>query len=405
MNINIEKIRSDFPILSHKINGKQLVYFDNGATNQKPMQVINCISDYYSNMNSNVHRGVHQLSQNATTAFEESRKYVADFINADSEKEIIFTHGTTESINLIANSFENIIGKGDEILITVMEHHSNLVPWQQLCFKKGAKLKVVPITDEGDLDMVFLDSMLSEKVKLLAFAHISNVMGTINPVKEITAKAHKLGIPVLIDGAQAIAHAKVDVTDLDCEFYCFSAHKAYGPMGMGVLYGKQQWLNNLQPYQYGGEMISTVSFEKTAFNELPYKFEAGTPNVAGALAMAEGLRYIDNIGIGNIVEHEDDLLNYATNKLTDIDGMRIVGRSKNKTSVISFLVGDIHPYDIGTLLDQMGVAVRTGNHCAQPLIDNFCIPGTVRASFAIYNSREEIDYFIGALKKSLAMLA
>ncbi len=306
---------------------------------------------------------------------------------------------------MLASSFENIIDKGDEILITAMEHHSNLVPWQQLCFKKDAKLKVVPITDEGDLDMEFLDSMLSEKVKLLAFAHISNVMGTINPVKEITAKAHKFGIPVVIDGAQAVAHAKVDVMDLDCEFYCFSAHKAYGPMGMGVLYGKQQWLNNLQPYQYGGEMISTVSFEKTTFNELPYKFEAGTPNVEGALAMAEAFRYIDNIGIGNIVEHEDALLKYATEKLTEIDGMRIIGRSKNKTSVISFLVGDIHPYDMGTLLDQMGVAVRTGNHCAQPLIDNFCIPGTVRASFAVYNSREEVDYFIGALRKSLAMLA
>jgi cysteine desulfurase/selenocysteine lyase len=405
MSINIDKIRSDFPILSQKINGKQLVYFDNGATNQKPVQVINCITDYYSRLNSNVHRGVHQLSQNATTAFEESRKYVAEFINAKSEKEIIFTRGTTESINLLANAFENIINKGDEILITAMEHHSNLVPWQQLCFKKDAKLKVVPLSEKGDLDMEFLDSMLSEKVKLFALAHISNVMGTINPIKEITAMAHKLGIPVVVDGAQAIAHAKVDVQDLDCEFYCFSAHKAYGPMGIGVLYGKQQWLNSLQPYQYGGEMISTVSFEETSFNELPYKFEAGTPNVEGVLAMAEALKYINTIGIENIIEHEDNLLDYATVKLIEIEGMRIIGTSGNKTSVISFVVGDIHPYDIGTLLDQMGIAVRTGNHCAQPLIDNFCIPGTVRVSFAIYNSKEEIDYFIEALKKSLAMLA
>lgn len=405
MGFNIDKIRADFPILKRKVYGKQLIYFDNGATTHKPQQVIDNISDYYSNFNSNVHRGVHKLSVEATTAFEDSRKYIADFINAKDDKEIVFTRGTTESINLVANSFLGLINKGDEVLITSMEHHSNLVPWQQLCEKKDAKLKVIPVSEEGNLDMEFLENMLSEKVKIFALSHISNVLGTINPIKEIIAKAHKFGIPVLIDGAQAIAHTKVDVQDLDCEFYCFSSHKAYGPMGFGVLYGKSAWLNKLQPYQFGGEMISTVTLDETTFNEIPYKFEAGTPNVPGALATVAALKYIKNIGIENIAKYEDDLLEYATEKLLEIDKMRIIGTSSKKTAVISFLVGDIHPYDIGTLLDQMGVAVRTGNHCAQPLIDNYCIPGTIRASFAVYNSKEEVDYFIEALKKSLAMLA
>lgn len=405
MGLNIDKIRSDFPILKREVYGKQLVYFDNGATTHKPQQVIDSISDYYSNFNSNVHRGVHKLSVEATTAFEDSRKYIADFINAKDYKEIVFTSGTTESINLVANSFLSLINEGDEVLITSMEHHSNLVPWQQVCEKKDAKLKVVPVSEDGNLDMEFLDNMLSEKVKIFALSHISNVLGTINPIKEIIAKAHKFGIPVIIDGAQAIAHTKVDVQDLDCEFYGFSAHKAYGPMGFGILYGKSAWLNKLKPYQFGGEMISTVTLDETTFNEIPYKFEAGTPNVAGALATVAALKYIKNIGIENIAKYEDDLLEYATAKLLEIDKMRIIGTSSHKTAVISFLVGDIHPYDIGTLLDQMGVAVRTGNHCAQPLIDNYCIPGTIRASFAVYNSKEEVDYFIEALKKSLAMLA
>jgi len=405
MGFSIDKIRSDFPILKREVYGKQLVYFDNGATTHKPQQVIDSISNYYSNFNSNVHRGVHKLSVEATTAFEDSRKYIADFINAKDYKEIVFTRGTTESINLVANSFLSLINKGDEVLITSMEHHSNLVPWQQVCEKKDAKLKVVPVSEDGNLDMEFLDNMLSEKVKIFALSHISNVLGTINPIKEIIAKAHKFGIPVIIDGAQAIAHTKVDVQDLDCEFYCFSAHKVYGPMGFGILYGKSAWLNKLQPYQFGGEMISTVTLDETTFNEIPYKFEAGTPNVTGALATVAALKYIKNIGIENIAKYEDDLLEYATAKLLEIDKMRIIGTSSQKTAVISFLVGDIHPYDIGTLLDQMGVAVRTGNHCAQPLIDNYCIPGTIRASFAVYNSKEEVDYFIEALKKSLAMLA
>lgn len=405
MGLNIDKIRADFPILNRRVYGKQLVYFDNGATSQKPQQVIDSIVDYYSNINSNVHRGVHKLSVEATTAFEDARKYIAYFINAEDDKEIVFTNGTTESINLVANSFLSLINKGDEVLITSMEHHSNLVPWQQVCEKKEAKLKVVPVSEDGNLDMEFLDNMLNENVKIFALTHISNVLGTINPIKKIIAKAHKFGIPVLIDGAQAIAHTKVDVQDLDCEFYCFSAHKAYGPMGFGVLYGKKEWLNKLSPYQYGGEMISTVSLDKTTFNEIPYKFEAGTPNVTGAVATAEALKYIHNIGIEHIAKYEDDLLEYATEKLLEIEKMRIIGTSSHKTAVISFLVGDIHPYDIGTLMDQMGVAVRTGNHCAQPLIDNYCIPGTIRASFAVYNSKEEVDYFIEALKKSLAMLA
>jgi len=352
-----------------------------------------------------VHRGVHKLSVESTTVFEDSRNYIANFINAEDEKEIVFTRGTTESINLVANSFLGLINKEDEVLITAMEHHSNLVPWQQLCVKKGAKLKVVPVSEDGNLDMDVLGNMLNEKAKIFALSHISNVLGTINPIKEIIAKAHKFGIPVLIDGAQAIAHTKVDVQDLDCEFYCFSSHKAYGPMGFGVLYGKSAWLNKLQPYQFGGEMISTVTLDETTFNEIPYKFEAGTPNVPGALATVAALKYIKNIGIENIAKYEDDLLVYATEKLLEMDKMRIIGTSSKKTAVISFLVGDIHPYDIGTLLDQMGIAVRTGNHCAQPLIDNYCIPGTIRASFAVYNSKEEVDYFIEALKKSLAMLA
>ena len=404
MSLDINKIRSDFPILSRKVNSKPLVYFDNGATTQKPLQVINSIVDYYSEMNSNVHRGVHHLSQEATTAFENARKYVAGFINAKSSKEVIFTRGTTESINLICNAFSHLIEDGDEILVTAMEHHSNFVPWQQLALRRNAKLRVIPVTDEGDIDLDLFKQMLSDKVKLLAIAHISNVMGTINPVKEITTMAHEFGIPVMIDGAQAIAHTKVDVQDIDCEFYSFSAHKAYGPMGMGVFYGKESWLNNLQPYQYGGEMISTVTIEETIFNELPYKFEAGTPNVEGALAMAEGLKYIEEIGIENIKSYEDELLEYATEKLEKISGIRIIGKAKQKTAVISFVIENVHPYDIGTLLDQMGVAVRTGNHCAQPLIDRYCIPGTVRVSFAVYNTKEEVDTFIESLNKALAML-
>lgn len=404
MKPNINKIRADFPILSRKVNGKDLIYFDNGATTQKPKQVIESIINYYSNINSNVHRGAHTLSHEATTAFEEARKYIAGFINAKSEKEIIFTKGTTESINLMANVLNDWIQRNDEIIITSMEHHSNLVPWQQLCKEKEAKLKVVPVDRSGELDMDLFEEMLNPNVKLIAVAHISNVLGTINPVKEIIEKAHVFGIPVLIDGAQAIAHTKVDVQDLNCEFYCFSAHKAYGPMGIGVLYGKEAWMKQLKPYQFGGEMIESVSFEETTFNTLPYKYEAGTPNVEGVLAMQTALKYINELGIENIQEYEDELLEYATAKLLEIEGMRIIGTAKNKTAVISFVVHGIHPYDIGTLLDQMGIAVRTGNHCAQPLIEQYNIPGTVRASFAVYNTKEEIDIFVEGLKKTITML-
>ncbi len=404
MKLDINKIRSNFPILSRKVNGKDLIYFDNGATTQKPKQVIDSIINYYSNLNSNVHRGVHTLSQEATTAFEEARKYIAGFINAKSEKEIIFTKGTTESINLMSDVLSDWIQKGDEIIITSMEHHSNLVPWQQLCKEKEARLKVVPADNNGELDMDLFVEMLNPNVKLIAITHISNVLGTINPVKELTAKAHEFGIPVLVDGAQAIAHTKVDVQDLNCEFYCFSAHKAYGPMGIGVLFGKEAWMKQLKPYQFGGEMIESVSFEETTFNTLPYKYEAGTPNVEGVLAMEAALKYISELGIENIQEYEDELLEYATIKLKEIEGMRIIGTAKNKTAVLSFVVHGIHPYDIGTLLDQMGIAVRTGNHCAQPLIEQFNIPGTVRASFAVYNTKEEVDIFIEGLKKTLTML-
>jgi len=380
------------------------VYFDNGATTQKPLQVINRIRDYYEEENSNVHRGVHQLSQIATEKFENARTYIAGFINAESEKEIIFTRGTTESINLMATVLDSWVFANEEVLVTAMEHHSNLVPWQQLCKRQKAKLKIIPVSNEGELDLELFREMLSPKVKLLALTHISNVLGTINPVKEIIEIAHSFGIPVMIDGAQAIAHTKVDVQDLDCEFYAFSAHKAYGPMGIGVLYGKETWMKRLPPYQFGGEMIGQVHFEESTFNTLPYKFEAGTPNSAGVLGMEAGLRYIENQGIENIQKHEDQLLEYATGLLQEIEGVRIVGKAKAKTAVLSFVINGIHPYDIGSILDQMGVAIRTGNHCAQPLVESFGLPGTIRASFAMYNTREEVDVFVAALEKAIEML-
>lgn len=404
MAINIDSIRSDFPILSRKVHGKPLVYFDNGATTQKPIQVINRIVEYYEKYNSNVHRGTHYLSQISTEFFEEARTYIANFIGAPTHREIIFTKGTTEAINLVASSFDHMISENDEVVITAMEHHSNLVPWQQLCERKGAKLRIVPILEDGSLDLEELKKILNKNTKLLAIAHISNVLGTINPVKEITSIAHEFDIPVMIDGAQAIAHVPVDVTEIDCEFYAFSAHKAYGPMGMGVLYGKEEWLNKLKPYQFGGEMISTVSFNSTTFNDLPYRFEAGTPDVAGVLGMETALRYIDSIGIKDIQVYEDELLEYATRLISDIDGVEVVGTARNKTSVLSLLINDVHPFDIGTLMDQLGIAVRTGNHCAQPLMEMLSIPGTLRASLAMYNTRDEIDIFVRALKRAISML-
>ncbi len=404
MSIDINKIRSDFPILARKVHNKPLIYFDNGATTQKPFEVINRISDYYINENSNVHRGTHYLSQIATDSFENARKYISTFINAKSHQEVIFTKGTSESINLVASSMSEFIIEGDEIIITAMEHHSNMVPWQQLCLRKGATLRYLNVKPDGSLDISDLKELINSSTKLIALAHISNVLGTINPVKEITAIAHQNGIPVLIDGAQAIAHLKVDVQDIDCDFYAFSAHKAYGPMGMGVLYGKKEWLNKLPPYQFGGEMISTVSFNITTFNELPYKFEAGTPDVAGAVGTEAALRYIDKIGIDNIRAYEDDILEYATEAVTDIVGVKVIGTAVDKTAVLSMVIDNVHPFDIGTLLDQMGIAIRTGNHCAQPLMDQLKITGTLRTSFGLYNTKSEIDIFVDALIKALNML-
>ena len=402
--MDLQQIRKDFPILNQQVNGKPLVYLDNAATTQKPLAVIQRISDYYLKENSNVHRGVHHLSQVATEAYENARGYIAKYINAEESNEIIFTRGTTESINLLANVLSPWIQAGDEIIISGMEHHSNLVPWQQLCERNKARLKVLPVDLDGTLDLNFLEKMLTPQVKLLAIAHISNVLGTVNPVKEIVRIAHNKGVPVLLDGAQGIAHAKVDVQDLGVDFYAFSGHKIYAPMGIGVLYGRFTWLRRLPPYQFGGEMIDQVSFEKTTFNELPYKYEAGTPNVAGALGLEAALHYVQKTGVDDIFNHEDKLLKYATEKLENIDGMRIIGHAKEKAAVLSFLVNGLHPFDLGTLLDQMGIAVRTGHHCAQPLMDFYGIPGTVRASFAMYNTLEEVDIFVDAVKKAVGML-
>ena len=402
--MDINKIRKDFPILNQKVNGNPLVYLDNAATTQKPLAVIQRISDYYLKENSNVHRGVHHLSQMATEAYENARRFVADFIHAEESKEIIFTRGTTESINLLATVFIPFLQAGDEIVVSGMEHHSNMVPWQQLCEKNKARLKVLPVAPIGTLNLDSLKELLTPQVKLLAVTHLSNVLGTVNPVKEIVRIAHEKGVPVLLDGAQGIAHTKVDVQDLGVDFYAFSGHKIYAPMGIGVLYGRSAWLRRLPPYQFGGEMIDQVSFEKTTFNELPYKYEAGTPNVAGALGLEAALRYVNETGLENILKHEDALLHYATKKLENIDGMRIIGQTKDKAAVISFLIHGVHPFDLGTLLDQMGIAVRTGHHCVQPLMDFYCIPGTVRASFGLYNTIEEVDNFTKAVEKAVSML-
>ncbi len=404
MTYSVNEIRNDFPVLKQKVNGKPLVYLDNGATTQKPVQVVERIKKYYYEENSNVHRGAHRLSQLATEAYENARKYIAGFINAEESSEIVFTRGTTESINLLATVLEPWVNAGDEIIVSAMEHHSNLVPWQQLCLKRKAKFKILPVDLNGSLDLDILKKMLNPKTKLLAVTHISNVLGTVNPVKEIVKIAHDAGVPVLIDGAQGIAHARVDVKDLGVDFYAFSGHKVYAPMGIGVLYGRKTWLRRLPPYQFGGEMIEQVSFEKTTFNELPYKYEAGTPNVEGAIALETALKYISSVGLDNIFAHEDKLLKTAEEKLKNIEGVRIVGNASSKAAVLSFVINGIHPYDVGTLLDQFGVAVRTGHHCAQPLIDFFGLPGTVRASFAMYNTSEEVDIFVQALEKAVKML-
>lgn len=404
-NIDIDNIRKDFPILNEKIYNKTLIYFDNGATTQKPQSVIEKINYGYEHLNANIHRGVHYLSQKATEAHEEARKTVASFLGAGKHQEIIFTRGTTEAINLVAFSFGEAFCKaGDEIIVSVMEHHSNIVPWQMLCERKGMKLKVIPINETGELDIKAYTELVNENTRLVSVAHVSNVLGTVNPVKNIIDIAHSRNIPVLIDGAQSVPHIPVNVTELDADFYVFSGHKIYGPTGIGVLYGKEKWLNAIPPYQGGGEMIATVSFEKTTYNELPFKFEAGTPDYIGSTALAAALDYVQKIGIDKIATYEHELTKYATLRLKEIDGIRIIGQAAEKSAVVSFLVGNIHPYDIGMLLDKLGIAVRTGHHCAQPLIESLEIPGTVRASFAFYNTKEEIDVFIEALKRVVIML-
>ena len=404
--MDITEIRADFPILSREVYGKPLVYFDNAATSQKPQCVIDKIAEMYTTVNSNVHRGVHYLSQAATDEHEAARTTVQKFINAFSPNEIVFTRGATESINLVASSFcHKFCKEGDEILITAMEHHSNIVPWQIQAEERGLNLKVAPINSEGELLIDEFEKLISDKTKLIALTHISNVLGTINPIKELIDIAHKYNVPILIDAAQSVQHAKVDVQELDCDFLVFSSHKVYGPTGVGVLYGKEKWLNELPPYQGGGEMISSVSFEKTTFNKLPFKFEAGTPDFVGTTALATALNYVNSIGLDNIAHHEDELLKYATNQMLQIPGMRIIGTAKEKCSVISFLVDDIHPYDIGTLLDKMGIAIRTGHHCAEPLMKELGIDGTARVSFAFYNTKEEVDLFIAGLKRIVSMFS
>lgn len=404
--LDIQQIRSEFPILQQSVNGKPLIYFDNAATNHKPVHVIDAISNYYKTINSNVHRGVHTLSQLATDACEQARITVQEFIHAKHHHEIIFTRGTTESINLVASSFgKKFLTKGDEILISAMEHHSNIVPWQMICEEQGATLRVIPVTQEGEIIFSEFEKLLNPKIKLIAITHISNVLGTINPVKNIVKTAHLHKIPVLIDGAQSIAHAEIDVQELDCDFYVFSGHKIYGPTGIGVLYGKEQWLNDLPPYQGGGSMIKQVSFEKTTYNELPFKFEAGTPDIAGVIGLAAAINYVKKLGIKAIQDYEHELLTYASEKMQTIDGITYYGTAKEKASLISFLMGHIHAFDAGTILDKLGIAIRTGHHCAQPLMHFFGIAGTMRASFAIYNTKEEIDIFVEGLKKAKAMLS
>ena len=403
--LDIQKIRADFPILSEKVNGKPLVYFDNGATSQKPQIVIDAISKYYQEINANIHRGVHTLSQLATDAYEISRVKLQHHINAKFAHEVLFTSGTTHGINLVANGFASILKPGDEILVSALEHHSNIVPWQMLCEKTGAVLKVIPINEEGQLIMSAYESLLSEKTKIVTVNHISNALGVINPVKDMIAKAHAVGAAVLIDGAQAVPHLKPDVQDLDCDFYAFSGHKMCGPTGTGILYGKEEWLNKLPPYQGGGEMIKEVTFEKTTYADLPHKFEAGTPNIAGGIVLGTAVDYLNEIGFGNIQLQENKLLEHATKRLLEIKGLRIYGTGKNKASVVSFNIDGIHPYDIGSIIDKLGIAVRTGHHCAQPIMNFFCIPGTIRASFSFYNTKEEIDLMVEAIKKAKTMLS
>lgn len=404
-DINWERIRADFPILQRKVKNQPLVYFDNAASAQKPQQLIDEIVRYYSTFNANVHRGVHTLSQEGTDAFEASRVAVKEFINAAKLEEIIFTKGTSNSINLVAYSFGRaFVNEGDEIIISGLEHHSNIVPWQIICEEKKAKLKVIPITETGEWDLAAFDQLLSNKVKIIAVSHVSNALGTVNPVEYIIQKAHALTIPVLLDGAQAVPHKKIDVQALDCDFYCFSGHKMCASTGTGILYGKEKWLNAMPPFEGGGEMIKTVSFEKTTYNDLPFKFEAGTPHIEGFVTFKTAVDYLSHIGMENIAAREAELMQYMLDEMQQIEGIRYIGTAKEKAAVVSFLVEGTHPYDIGVLLDQQGVAVRTGHHCAQPIMDFYGIPGTVRASLAFYNNEQDVQLFIKALKKAVSML-
>lgn len=402
---DVQKVRADFPILSQKVNGKPLVYFDNGATSQKPQVVIDAISKYYSEINANIHRGVHTLSQLATDAYEVSRNTIQNHLNAKHNHEIIFTSGTTFGINLVANGFASLLKEGDEVMVSALEHHSNIVPWQFLCEKTGAKLVVIPMNEKGELIISEFDKLLSEKTKIVTVNHISNALGTVNPIEYIIKKAHGVGAAVLIDGAQATPHLRPDVQALDCDFYVFSGHKVCGPTGVGILYGKEEWLRKLPPYQGGGEMIAEVTFEKTTYADLPHKFEAGTPNISGGIVLGTAIDYMNSIGFDNIAAYEQELLDYGTKRLQEINGLTIYGTSENKASVISFNIDGIHPYDIGTIIDKLGIAVRTGHHCAQPIMSFFNIPGTIRASFAFYNTKEEIDIFVEAVKKAQMMLS
>lgn len=405
MTFDINKIRADFPILSQQVNGKPLVYFDNGATAQKPQVVIDAEAKYYTEINANIHRGVHHLSQVATDAYEEARLKLQKHINAKNSFEVLFTAGTTFGINLVANGFGQILKSGDEVIVSHLEHHSNIVPWQFACERSGATLKVIPMLADGSLDMDAYVNLVNENTKVVAVNHISNALGTINPVKFIIDKAHEVGAAVLIDGAQATPHLKPDVQELDCDFYVFSGHKICGPTGTGILYGKEKWLNALPPYQGGGEMIKEVTFEKTTYACLPHKFEAGTPNIAGGIVLGVAVDYLNEVGFDNIATYEQELLVYATKRLSELEGIQFFGTAKEKASVISFNFKGIHPYDVGTIIDKLGIAVRTGHHCAQPIMNYFDIPGTIRASFAFYNTKEEIDAMIEALKKALMMLS
>lgn len=403
--IDVEKIRKDYPILSRKINGKPLVYFDNAATSQTPNQVVEAMTEYYHLHNANIHRGVHALSQEATEMYEHARQTLQKHFNAKKEKEIIFTAGTTHGINLVASGFTSLLDAHDEVVVSAMEHHSNIVPWQITCEKTGAQLRVIPITEEGELELSDIDSIITDKTKIVFINHVSNALGTINPVEKIIEKAHQHGAAILLDGAQAAPHLKVDVQELDVDFYTVSGHKMCGPTGIGFLYGKEEWLDRIPPYQGGGEMIDEVTFEKTTYAPLPQKFEAGTPNICGAIAYGKAIDYLNEIGLDNIARYEHELLEYTTSQLSEIEGLRIYGTSPHKTAVISFNIEGIHPYDIGTIVDKMGIAIRTGHHCAQPIMDFYKIPGTARASLAFYNTKEEVDFFVKAVKKAKSMLS